>query len=69
VIGMFLNTDKAMLTVPGPRRSGRVRDTLPNVNGGGCVNAEISKYRFSRSSTDPDSLALWPVLLGRQPPP
>src|SRR6266581_3095694 len=61
----FLNREKSRLRVPGPRTSGSVRPTLPNVNGGGWENTDVLKYRFIRSSTGPERAALWPLLFGR----
>jgi hypothetical protein len=64
---MFLITERSKLISVGPRTSGRVRVTLPNVNGSGCVRAEVSKKRLSRSTVEPESFALRPVLFGREP--
>ena len=43
VTGMFLNSDKSMLMVSGPRTSGSVWATSPNVNGAGCVKVDVLK--------------------------
>src|SRR5258708_8391925 len=55
--------------MPGERVSGRVRARLPNVNVGGRVNADVSNQRPRRCCAAPLSLALCPVLFGREPPP
>src|SRR5712692_3426608 len=66
---VFLRAEKSQFTVPGWRTSGSVRAVFPNVNGGGCENTDVSKYRSSRLTVDPPSFALFPELLGREPPP
>ena len=38
---------------------------LPNVNGSGWLNVEVSKYSPSRSATDPLFRGLLPLLFGR----
>src|SRR6185295_3450060 len=69
VIGVFLTTAKLKFEIPGVRVSGSVRATLPNVNGGGRVNADVSNQRLRRCCAAPLKRALVPVLLGREPPP
>src|SRR5882724_5489271 len=55
--------------MPGERTSGTVRARLPKVKAGGRVNADLSNHPFRRDCAEPSSLALFPVLLGREPPP
>src|SRR6185295_4260390 len=69
VIGVFLTTATLKFAIPGVRVSGSVRATLPNVNGAGRVNADVSNQRLRRGCAAPLSLALVAVLLGREPPP
>src|SRR6185295_18377634 len=68
-IGVFLTTAKLKFAIPGVRVSGSVRATLPNVNGAGSVNADVSNQRLRRCCAGPLKRALVPVLLGREPPP
>src|SRR5262249_25096708 len=68
VIDVFLTTAKFQLLTPGVRTSGSVRATLPNENAGGSVKADVSNQRVRRDCAAPVSLALLPVLFGREPP-
>src|SRR2546426_843509 len=55
--------------MPGERTSGTVRARLPKVKAGGAVKAVLSNHPFKRDCAEPSSLALRPVLFGREPPP
>src|SRR6266852_5741142 len=55
--------------MPGERTSGTVRARLPKVKAGGSVKADLSNHPFRRDCAEPSSLALFPVLFGRDPPP
>src|SRR3954463_11503183 len=69
VITVVFANARSQLLIPAERTSGRVRDTLPNVNGAGCLNCDVSNQPFRRLWADPPSAALTPVELGRTPPP
>src|SRR5947208_17165892 len=55
--------------MPAERTSGRLRARLPKVKAGGSVKADLSNHPFRRDCAEPSSLALRPVLFGREPPP
>lgn len=71
VTRMFLIKAASRLTRLGPRTSGRVRATFPNVKGAGCVKAVTSNHSETCCCVDRDCVmsALRPTLLGRFPPP
>src|SRR6266571_4916076 len=55
--------------MPAERTSGKLRATLPKVKAAGSVKADLSNQPFRRDCAEPSSLALCPVLFGRDPPP
>src|SRR5579883_2915151 len=61
----ILNSEKSRFCDDGPRTSGKVRATFPNVKAAGCENTDVRKYCFRRCDTGPSRLALSPLLLGR----
>src|SRR5579884_342389 len=64
----FLNSDRSALRCPGLRTSGKVRPTLPKVNGGAKENTDVLNHCFSRESLEPPlTCADWPLLLGLWP--
>src|SRR5215471_18542448 len=63
----FLNSDASRLCVDGARRSGEVRDVVPNVKLPACEKSAVLKYWLSLLSTAPLSFADWPLLFGRCP--
>src|SRR5262245_45569126 len=65
---VFLEAEKSKLEMPGSRTSGNVRPVVPKVNGAGWLKTDVLNHR-SMERSDEDSFALWPLLLGREPPP
>src|SRR5215831_4268456 len=66
---MCLSTDKSQTCNAGPRLSGRLRPTLPNVNLGGFENAAGLKKLSTRCLMLPGVWLEMPVLFGRCVPP
>src|SRR2546422_7396856 len=66
---MFLNTDRSRFATPGRRKLESNRAVLPKLYGAGWLNAEGSKYRFTRCETGPLKLGSFPFQFGRWPPP
>src|SRR3954471_3830279 len=62
-----LKSDASNARVPGARKSGDVREVLPNVKLPACENTDWSKYESSRSSVGPSFFADLPLLFGRCP--
>src|SRR4029450_6775008 len=68
-ISVFLKIAKSQLAIPWLRASDRLRPTLPKVKAGGWLKFSVLNQRWSRSCARSSSVAVWPLLLGREPPP
>jgi hypothetical protein len=68
-MGMFCSTEKSHTASFGPRSSGSVRDTLPNVYFGGLEKAATLNHWFTRSLSLPDVALESPVHPCRCSPP
>src|SRR5437763_9754162 len=63
-----MKTDKSQLLIPGPRITGSVRLSLPNVNAEGTVKQDVLNQRPIRAWAEPSIFLSQPkVTLGRNP--
>src|SRR5712691_8743691 len=69
-IFVSLNMAKSQFAAPCPRSSGSVRDSLPNVNGGGALKQDVLNHLSMRDCAEPVNDLLQPATtLGRWLPP
>src|SRR3954469_1841555 len=69
VIAVLFTIEKSQFAIPGPRNTGSVRDSFPNVKAAGCANAARLNHPVIRLCAEPSTVTFGLTTLGRDPPP